>query len=505
MIKFRFSFFLIFLFIAKSFALDILDNSGKVILKSADTIDKGNLIFIAKDELIKILQTDKRLLFADSNSFCAINDKIYNLSYDCVIRNRKLYLPLKSFADVFNQHYGQKMLTIGDNTLVVNNKIIKTFKDNSKPIPATEIKKTAKPKSAHGNFNISNITLAEKKNGTCITLNTLRKFSTGEVSSSKISNGSFYLTIYKGSFDTAFTDSITLAGVVKKLSISKLEQSLQLNFELKREVLSRSIIIQKDKIILNLITEKASEVPDEALMQRLEKDKNRWKIDNIIIDPGHGGKDPGAIGKSGAYEKDIVLKIASYLNAMLIEDGRFKTVMTRDDDRFIPLKERTKIANFQNGKLFISIHCNANKKRQLSGFETYFLKPARTESAMEVAALENSVIKFEAEKENYKELTDRDYIVLSMMQANFAKESELWASRIQNQIAQFSEYADRNVDQAGFYVLVGASMPAVLVETGFISNPAEEKSLKSAKYQKQLAKAIYNSILELKEKIENHE
>jgi len=504
---------IVFLVLSNLFAFDITDRQGKIICKSVKTIERNKVLYIAAEDFSKSFPADTPYLFkigtksvvmTADNIFCAINDKLYNLSYGCIVDSKKIYFPLKSFIAVFNQQQNQPVLSLTPDKLIVdlpqprlNQVVNSTTKDSLKP---DIVKNTADDKSK---FNINGITLTEKKNGTSIVLSTAKKFSSGDVSCSQNRDNSFYVTVYKGTYNQLSTDSIIPAGIVKKVTVSQQKQSLQISFEFKRELLSRSIIIQNDKIIINLITERAAEIPDATVMRKLEQDKENWKIDNIIIDPGHGGKDPGAVGKNGTYEKTITLKIAKYLQELLETENDIKVTLTRNNDSFVALNERTRIANASNGKLFVSIHCNANKNRSVSGFETFFLKPARTESALEVAALENSVIKYEADKESYKELTDHDYIVLSMMQANFVKESESWGSNLQKEIAEFSEYKSRGVDQAGFYVLIGASMPAVLVETGFISNLKEEKSLKNSKYQKQLAKAIYNSILNLKKKVES--
>jgi len=501
--------------LSEIFALDISDSQGKILGKSAKTIERNGIIYLASADLAKIFPAEapyqfkiggQAVSFSADNSFCVINKEIFNLSYNCLEESKLLYFPLKSFIAVYNQANAKSVLRYSDKQLIID-----TAKDKVVQLPNNSVKDTLKPLTTvkslanKAGFNIQNIVLTEKKNGTAITLMTTKKFSTGDISCSLNRDNSFYITVYKGTFDQLMADSIMPAGIVKSVTINQERQSLQISFELKRELLSRSVIIQNDKIIINLITERTAEITDAAVMRKLEKDKEDWKIDNIIIDPGHGGKDPGAVGKGGTYEKDITLKIAKHLQKLLESESGIKATLTRDNDSFVALNERTRIANARKGKLFVSIHCNANKNRQVSGFETFFLKPARTESAMEVAAFENSVIKYEADKDHYKELTDQDYIVLSMMQANFVKESEVWASSVQKEIAEFSEYKSRGVDQAGFYVLIGASMPAVLVETGFISNQKEEKSLKNSKYQKELAQAICKSILYLKKKIEKNE
>ncbi len=242
---------------------------------------------------------------------------------------------------------------------------------------------------------------------------------------------------------------------------------------------------------------------DPLFSKTLESDRQRWRIDKIVIDAGHGGKDPGAIGKKRTYEKTVALNIALKLRQVVWEKLGAEVIMTRDSDVFIPLGERTRIANRSQGKLFISIHCNSARDKRANGHETYFLAPAKTERAMAVALKENSVIKYEESQDQYKDLTEENYILLAMAQSQFVKESEYFAALIQKHLYKRTSLKDRGVDQAGFYVLIGASMPCVLVETGFISNSSEEKLLKSDWFQQEIAKGICDAIIEFIRTLEN--
>lgn len=222
-------------------------------------------------------------------------------------------------------------------------------------------------------------------------------------------------------------------------------------------------------------------------------ERDRWALDLVVIDAGHGGKDPGAIGATKLKEKDVTLDVALRLDKALRAKG-IKTVLTRRDDAFLPLAERTSIANRSGGKLFISLHCNSAKKRDAVGIETYFLAPTKSDRALEVALLENEVIKYEESRDQYKDLTEENYILLSMAQATFTQESQELAGLMQEWIPPRVGLKNRGVDQAGFYVLVGASMPAVLFEMGFISNKAEEKKLKDKKFRQKLADEIAGAV-----------
>ncbi|MBL7191982.1 N-acetylmuramoyl-L-alanine amidase [bacterium] len=226
----------------------------------------------------------------------------------------------------------------------------------------------------------------------------------------------------------------------------------------------------------------------------LAGERAKWKFDIICIDPGHGGKDPGAIGPTGLNEKDVVLDVALRLCRLLEKKARIKVILTRDKDDFIPLYHRSEIANKADAKLFVSIHCNAARDRRAQGFQSFFLKPARNEKAMEVALLENSVIKFENAHETYRQLTDENYILLAMTQSLYVHESEQLCAFIQDRFDVRTSMKSRGVDQAGFYVLYGVNMPAVLFEIAFISNKHEEKLLKGKKFRQTIAETLCESI-----------
>ena len=224
----------------------------------------------------------------------------------------------------------------------------------------------------------------------------------------------------------------------------------------------------------------------------LRNEKEKWEFKTIVIDAGHGGKDPGAVGYRGTKEKDIALDVAKRLEKKLSKNMNVKIVMTREEDIFLRLSERTKIANESNGNLFISIHTNAAEDRRASGFETFLIGPNKNEAAVRVAARENAVL--ELEGITGKKLSNEDLIQATIAQSAFASQSEQFASMVQKEIKKRVQSKDRGVKQAGFYVLMGASMPNVLVELGFISNPSEEKKLRSPQYRDQLASAIYRAV-----------
>jgi N-acetylmuramoyl-L-alanine amidase len=233
-----------------------------------------------------------------------------------------------------------------------------------------------------------------------------------------------------------------------------------------------------------------------------DKAAGRWRLDTVVIDAGHGGKDSGAIGQQGLREKDIVLSVAKKLGAYLEELLDVNVVYTREDDTFIPLHERGRMANEAGGKLFISLHTNSARSAQAHGTETFFVGLHKTEAARKVMEKENEVIQLEEDPTIYEAFRGARLIQHTLTQSGYIRQSEALASIIQGQFTDRVGRRNRGVKQAGFYVLWSASMPAVLVELGFITNPAEARFLASDDGQTYLASAIFRSVREFKDAYE---
>ena len=213
----------------------------------------------------------------------------------------------------------------------------------------------------------------------------------------------------------------------------------------------------------------------------------------IVVDAGHGGEDPGAIGPNGTKEKDVNLSIAHELAAIFKGDDDFEVILTRKDDTFIPLVERTNTANENNAALFVSIHCNANFNRNAGGFEIYFLSEKATDAqSAATATLENSVVELEGKPTKKRAVLQE--MLWSMMINEYINESSELCSFIAGETPGRLKIANRGVKQANFYVLRGARMPSVLVESAFISNYSEESRLSSKKFQTAVADSIYEGI-----------
>jgi len=215
------------------------------------------------------------------------------------------------------------------------------------------------------------------------------------------------------------------------------------------------------------------------------------KVGRIVLDPGHGGHDTGTTGPDGLREKDLVLDVAKRLGALIEERMGSEVIFTRSDDSFVALERRTEIANEAKADLFLSIHANSSPLRTAAGVETYYLSFTTSRSALEVAARENS-----ASQKTVYELQD---LLEKIALKDKVEESREFANRVQSALYTFSAKTnarakDRGVRKAPFVVLIGASMPSVLAEIGFISNPRDETTMKRPEYRDRLAEALYKGL-----------
>ncbi|HVP59769.1 MAG TPA: N-acetylmuramoyl-L-alanine amidase [Myxococcaceae bacterium] len=210
------------------------------------------------------------------------------------------------------------------------------------------------------------------------------------------------------------------------------------------------------------------------------------KVRRVVIDPGHGGHDTGTIGADGTREKDVALAIAKKLRTVLTEQG-LEVVLTRETDHFVRLEERARLANVARGDLFISVHCNSLPQRQIRGIETYTLNLASDRYAIRLAARENAT--------SEKGMSDLQFLLADLATRANTEESARLATQVQSGLVSTLRSKDRRIRDLGtkealFYVLLGTKMPAILVETGFLSNSDEEKRLGSPDYQQEVARAI---------------
>lgn len=242
-----------------------------------------------------------------------------------------------------------------------------------------------------------------------------------------------------------------------------------------------------DDSIATILNSSADRLPTLHVPQE-KKDEG---IRLIVVDAGHGGRDPGAIGPKNIKEKDVTLMLAKALANALRQELGVKVLLTRSDDRFLELRERTDYANRVGADLFISLHANASPSGKAYGLETYFLNLSKNNQAAEVAARENGT--------SLQDVGNLEAILFDLMANAKINESSRLAAEVQQAMVaglrpHFSSIKDLGVKQGPFHVLLGATMPSILVEAAFISHPREEKRLVSPAYQTQVATAIVNGV-----------
>jgi N-acetylmuramoyl-L-alanine amidase len=230
------------------------------------------------------------------------------------------------------------------------------------------------------------------------------------------------------------------------------------------------------------------------------------KIDVIMIDPGHGGKDPGTLGKT-IREKDVALKISLKVGKLIEANlPDVKVLYTRTTDKYVDLADRSVLANNAKADLFLCIHANWVARPTVHGTETYVIGQHRTEAQLEVAQRENAVMLLDDNKEKYEGFDPKSpesYILFSLTQSAYQESSLKFAEKIEKQFKDRTKRYSHGVKQAGFWVLWKSAMPSVLVETGFLSNANEEAYLGSAKGQDEIAAAIYRAFRDYKAQIES--
>ena len=434
---------------------------------------------------IEIKHGDMRLKLAGGNPFIVATDQsgrktTHQLPVDVLHAAGSYFVPLRSFLPFLDR---------------VSHR-------SSRLDPETRAIRVA-ARSTSVAFDIPTLKFEPKANGLVIRLVAMRPLADFE--SWLRQDGWLYVTVADAKADTQRINGFKPEGIVKRIVAIQSPGSVQLTFKLGGKVAASEII--RDELSNDiLVSIRALGDEEKALTEKrrreiqadLEGQRNRWKLDVIVIDPGHGGHDSGTIGVGRTREKDLTLKIGLKLGRLLEKRMKdVKVVYTRSSDRFVELDRRGQIANEAEGKLFVSIHCNSLKKKPspTRGFEVYLLRPGRTEEAIEIAERENAVIELEeGYEQRYQELTEENFILVTMAQSAYLKASEVFADIVQQEIEDRVPIPNRGIKQAGFYVLVGASMPKILLETAYLSNREDERFLTSEKGQNQIAEALLKAI-----------
>lgn len=461
--------------IIKDISLPVYRINGFPFIKVDDLGLLPDISWSAQEfESIKIDFLGAKINLHNGGSFFRINDELYHMPLWVEFQNNEFYVPYHGFFRVLEK---------------LN--LVNSFLDPAKDIVSMELIR----------YNITEISFEQKANGCSIKIHNMGNFNLNSISSTLVKKPGEWLslTIPWGRIDSLAIAESNIIHPIKRIRTSQLPQSGQISFQLKSAV--DDVDIRKDEATNDLLI--VIRVDHSENAERIKEIRKKWLLDTIVIDPGHGGKDPGTLGQKGTKEKDIVLDISLRLGKLIEEEMGAKVIYTRTTDVFIPLWKRTKIANESGGKVFISIHANSTTNHKVHGFETFLLRPGKTDDAIDVAQRENSVINMEEENHSYKDFSSENLILATMAQNVFMKESEFFAGAIQKELGRAIGTKNRGVKQAGFQVLVGASMPNVLIETGFLSNSKEERNLNKKGFRKKIARGIFNALVEFKDKYEN--
>ncbi len=473
--------------------LRAIERSDVVYLALNDLISRLSLPSLTNTEVRKLEFRigSHRIKVTANNPFVVITDlstnaaSVYQLPIGAVLQDEIYFVPATEFLRALN--------IVWPSTLQFD------------PIDLLLAISTVAPVSP---FDITNVVIEPKLNGYLMTIEAARKLR--DVETWLKPDGWLFVTVANAKADTNALARLQPYGAIRRILVFQSPTSVQLTFKVAPDVIKAELINESgsNNLVVALHTQSETEKAElerkrqQLNREKLEKQQAQWKLDAIVIDAGHGGKDPGTVGLGGTQEKNVALGVALKLGNLIEKNMRdVRIVYTRKSDTFVELFKRTQIANDAGGKLFISIHCNSmpRKPSVQSGFEIYLLRPGRTQDAIEIAERENSVIRQEEGfEQRYKELTEEYFILVTMQQSAFMKYSEQFAQVAARSMAKHLGIQNRGVKQAGFYVLVGASMPNVLVETGYLSNRNDEKYLKSLRGQQEIAQSLFDGIKEYK-------
>ncbi len=450
---------------------------------------------LSSTKKLSVYSDSGSLLFTPANNFVVVSTagetKVLQMPIPTLLANGKMYLAAEYAADYFSR---------------IINGTLEFDEEKSEFVYSPPIS---------GLPAITGVRVQAKANGAVIEIGmeSLPKAYEASITSTGLGGqpDMLYVTLMPASADVEKLDSLPATDVFSQIVAIQNPNSVQLSFRLKQKYVSKQVFVDSttNSVIVALYSSAdVQKIFSEELRKKLENEKKNWRLDVIVIDPGHGGKDPGTIGVHGTEEKNVALAIGLDLRSDLRRVlPKVKVVMTRDKDVFVPLDERGQIANEAGGKLFISLHCNSmpHKPNPMHGIETYFLRPGKTGDAIRIAAQENAAIKYENDYEKKYKTYDADNMILTTMaHSAYVKYSESLAGLIEDVVSSVASVTDNGVSQAGFYVLIGASMPAVLVETGYLSNVREERYLRSKKGQRAIAKGIADAIVKFKAEYEKN-
>ncbi len=479
---------------AASYEVASLYFDGILHIDVKDLSDKAKLKYFYNFERnkIEIKFSGVNLVFAANNPYIVVNEKpsgervIIQLPVSAKLFRNTIYIPFQSSKPIIEQAL--------KGTEISPAKTPEITKREPETLKKTEEKQNQTPTTSPEKNTVESISIQELANGTLIHITTKEPI---ERYRDTLNNNTVVIRLRGIRAEENKFSGIITKGLVKNVKVTNLLQGTEITISATEDLAAYEVFPEgssRKKLLITLHSKSFGKAEGD----KVKKDYN---FDVVVIDPGHGGKDAGAIGINKTKEKDVNLDIALKLGELLKKNlPDLKIVYTRDDDTFVELYKRGKIANENKGKLFISIHCNSTPDREsrATGFEFYLLRPGKTQDAISIAEIENNVIKYEDNPENYKQLTDENFILVSMAHSAYMTYSEQFGGLLDKHFRKQTALTSRGVKQAGFYVLVGASMPGILIESGFLSNSKDAEYLASDKGRQEIAKSIFEAIKDYK-------
>ncbi|OGS39089.1 MAG: hypothetical protein A2551_00225 [Elusimicrobia bacterium RIFOXYD2_FULL_34_30] len=480
-----------------SITLHLINGMGYLSADDIASIYNAKINWYSASKKVILSINGKEVIFRLNSKNVIINNAVRSLNKPTILEKGKLFIPLeflltKSFSDISNfdndWDYRQLVFKI-DSPNDVSPVRFYSYKDKTRLVVQALNKK-----------EIHIDAPAENK----IVVKVYKSKIDAEKSTIKINDGVID-NINAKNLERDVLFSINLGTYSGKYETTTLSSPFRLVLDIERNIVNSSEtpkglldfapsatgFVEPKVVIAPQVTKKKKQTT-ELYTERKEK-KIQFGVKKIVVDAGHGGEDPGAIGCKGTKEKDINLEIAKKL-AKLLKENDYKVYTTRSEDVFVPLEDRTRFANKVGADLFISIHCNASLQNNTRGFEIYFLSENATDKAAEaVANLENSVIALEDHSNGVKKGIEK--LLLSMAVNEFINESSFLCGVINHEVcSNVTNFSNRGVKQANFYVLRGATMPSILIELAFLSNLNDERLLNQKKFHKKIVKSIFDGI-----------
>lgn len=444
----------------------------------------------ANDYTKELQSYDKKIVTSSDDELLRIHHALKSIYIHSIVQNDS-ELKRKALEKLVKT---SKLLKLNSDGY---SKELETINKTLKPLQKTP---KVKEKKVAKKDNIKNVKIKKKKLSTVAKLEGIsdkgdrlelhfnRKMNSNDVKSFQLKGKKSYREVFDIKAILPFVPKVKTPRKLKDLRMAQhSDDKLRIVFQ-RESILKSTMKIRGDKIDIYYNGKNETKVNS-----KVEKNYVKLLAKNkvIVIDAGHGGKDGGAVGSKTELEKHLVLKLALKIGKNLQKRG-YKVFYTRTSDKFIKLRNRTKYANSKNADLFLSIHANAARKKSLHGVETFFLSPARSTRSKNVAALENK-----------SDMQEMDYFSKQTFLNVFNREKIIAANKLALDVQQgmlnrlkskYSNIRDGGVREAPFWVLVGAQMPAILIESGYISNKAERKRMFTSQYQDLISRGVADGI-----------